>query len=442
MVDPDDGNLVAEGDVFLPVDGKKSAQGGMVQLFPPDLHVHDGVGPTVSKAQVGFTTDIEQILRTLTEPLKVVHNVSPEDVLANFEKWVPAIEEELGAIDHAVRKISGKETGLNTWPSNGAFQRLPTKLVFTVKPVDATDPSDPRTWYKRKARLVVCGNMAADSDEVTFSPTAAAELVRIALVVASQNKWQVGLLDVVAAFLKTPLQGPHAPRIAVQPPRVLQKAGMIPWGELWICRILTHALYGLRESPRLWSEYRDSLMAGLKFIVGDEEMYLVKGKIESSWWTIRDNQQRVHGIAVVCVDDVLVCSSLPVLRATAGAISGLWKTTDLAIITPGFPQRFLGMEVEVTSGGDFLMSQHGYIQGIFEISQHTGYKERQGALDKGHTSRTSKYSLMTWLPLILLSRTPRESQERSCGFHNGLGERSCGFHSGLGQILVFHRVSW
>ena len=286
-------NLVAEGDVFLPVDGKKSAQGGMVQLFPPDLHVHDGVGPTVSKAEVGFTRDIEQILRTLTEPLKVVHNVSPEDVLANFEKWVPAIEKELGAIDHAVRKISGKETGLNTWLSNGAFQRLPTKLVFTVKPVDAPDPSDPRTWYKRKARLVVCGNMAADSDEVTFSPTAAAELVRIALVVASQNKWQVCLLDVVAAFLKTPLQGPHAPRIAVQPPRVLQKAGMIPWGELWICRILTHALYGLRESPRLWSEYRDSLMAGLKFIVGDEEMYFVKGKIESSWWTIRDNQQRV-----------------------------------------------------------------------------------------------------------------------------------------------------
>ena len=337
MVDPDDGTLAAESDVFLPVNGE-SLQVGMVQLFPPDLHVHEEAGPTLNKAEAGFTRDIEEVVRNLTEPLKVVHNVSPEEALANFEKWVPAIEKGLGPIDHAVRKISGKEPGVNTWLSNGAFQRLPTKLVFTVKPGDAPDPLDPRTWYKRKARLVVCGNMAAESDKLTFSPTAAAELVRVALVMSSQNKWQVGLLDVVAAFLCTPLQGPNSPRIAVQPPRVLQRAGMIPWGELWI---LTHALYGLRESPRLWSEYRDSLLMELKIMVDDEEMYLTKGKVEGSWWTVRDSQQRVHGIVAVYVDDVLVCSSLPVLRATAKAISSLWKTTDLAIITPGFPQRFL-----------------------------------------------------------------------------------------------------
>ena len=105
-------------------------------------------------------------------------------------------------------------------------------------------------------------------------------------------------------------------------------------------------------------------MAGVKFMVGNEEMHLVKGEIEGSWWTIRDSQRGVQGIVVVYVDDVLVCSTLPVLRATSSAIGGLWKTTDLAIITPGFPQRFLGMEVEMDSSGDFWVSQHGYIKEI------------------------------------------------------------------------------
>ena len=168
---------------------------------------------------MGFTSNVEGLLDSLKEPLKVVHNVHPDEVLAHFEKWKPAIEKELGSIDHAVRKMPGNEPGLNKWLSTGSFQRLPTTLVFT--PGDAPDPSEPSAWFKRKARLVVCGNVAAASDEVTFSPTAAAELVRIALVIASQHRWQVGLLDVVAAFLKTPLEGPHAPQIAVQPPRVL-----------------------------------------------------------------------------------------------------------------------------------------------------------------------------------------------------------------------------
>ena len=51
----------------------------------------------------------------------------------------------------------------------------------------------------------------------TYSGTAPAEVVRAVLIVSSNHQWSAGILDIVSAFLKTPLVGPEAPRIVIQP---------------------------------------------------------------------------------------------------------------------------------------------------------------------------------------------------------------------------------
>ena len=87
------------------------------------------------------------------------------------------------------------------WLRSPTVQKLPTKLVFTIKPGKNPDLNDPSTWIKRKVRLA-----EAPSSE-TYSATAPAEVVRIALVLASKYGWASGILDIVAAFLRTPLDG-------------------------------------------------------------------------------------------------------------------------------------------------------------------------------------------------------------------------------------------
>ena len=76
------------------------------------------------------------------------------------------------------------------------------KFVFTIKPSGNAVENDPSTWYKRKARLVICGNMATEGDTSLYTETAPAEVVRSALAVTSRNAWSVAILDVVAAFSK------------------------------------------------------------------------------------------------------------------------------------------------------------------------------------------------------------------------------------------------
>eukprot|EP00439_Symbiodinium_sp_Y106_P008272 s16020_g1.t1 len=54
--------------------------------------------PAVRKAEVGYTRNIEQVLRDLQGPLEVVYNVAPEEVMENLEAWRPAIVKEIGGI--------------------------------------------------------------------------------------------------------------------------------------------------------------------------------------------------------------------------------------------------------------------------------------------------------------------------------------------------------
>ena len=104
----------------------------------------------------------------------------------------------------------------------------------------------------RKCRACVCGNFA-DVDPTQQSWTAQAEPSSLiaSLKVGRVNKWQVSKHDVKGAFLNASL--PVGRLVIVSPPEQWIKWGLVEPGTLWT---LEKAVYGLRESPALWSAAR------------------------------------------------------------------------------------------------------------------------------------------------------------------------------------------
>ena len=145
--------------------------------------------PAVAKVvENSYTPDIESLLESLTGPLEVVHQVSPQDVRRHLENWKQAAQDELNSLEgmQAIRRHRGAATRhiLN----DPGVEILPAKCVFTVK------PGKP---YRRKVRIVSCGNYAQGvSEDVLYASGAAAETLRAVLVRSGQRRYAAWSTDI------------------------------------------------------------------------------------------------------------------------------------------------------------------------------------------------------------------------------------------------------
>eukprot|EP00975_Prorocentrum_lima_P070935 12934857-Prorocentrum_lima.AAC.1 len=64
--------------------------------------------------------------------------------------------------------------------------------------------------------------------------------------------------DISTAFLIAPIDEDKV--VLITPPRILSKLGIVKPGTIWKIR---KAVYGLKESPRLWQEERDQVLEDL-----------------------------------------------------------------------------------------------------------------------------------------------------------------------------------
>ena len=321
------------------------------------------------KSEPVYTTNVELLLEGLQEPLQVVHTVDPRDAEQCIEKWMPSIHKEIGVIEKAVRRLPPAEVRSGGWLRRKEVKVVPSKFVFTVKPPDPAEDSlatrKGQTYHKRKARLVACGNHAPGTGSEVYA-SGAAETLRCFVVICSQRNWCIGSLDVTSAFLLTPIpQGRGFPVFALTPPRLLVRLGLAEEGELWI---LTHAVYGLRESPKLWSDFRDCQLRVLRCVVDGVELQLQQGRLDPNWWrVVRTSDEVVVGGLLTYVDDFLLAGSKEVIAALATAIQGIWKTTPLALATAEHPLRFLGVEILVQGSG-FVLSQQAYAEELLRLN--------------------------------------------------------------------------
>ncbi|CAE7233632.1 GIP, partial [Symbiodinium sp. CCMP2456] len=258
-------------DMFLPLEDGDPRQVPKVLIASCD-----GV-PVLAKTEVTYTAGIEELLHSLKSPLTVVHNVDPSEAASSFSEWVKPAMKEISSFDKAAKKVRGSDPQVAADLKSGKAKIVPMKMVYTVKPPSEEAVSEGQL-YRRKVRIVACGNMMADSGEETYAGAAPAEVVRSSLSVASMYGWDAAVLDVTAAFLQTPLNEVQCKqRILGQPPRALVRAGLCHEQELWE---FTHAVYGLRESPRWWGEFRDAKMAQLNIVVGARRIKLLQCRVE------------------------------------------------------------------------------------------------------------------------------------------------------------------
>ncbi|CAE7732746.1 RE2, partial [Symbiodinium sp. CCMP2456] len=320
--------------------------------------------PRVYKAEIGYTHGIEEIFKGLDSPLSVVHTIHPSEVAACFQEWVPALTKEVSSLDHAVEKYHMEDPQVR---EDIRDKGIPMKIIYTVKPPDPLPEGQQYDkFYKRKTRIVVCGNLAATNEPGdVYTNTAPAEVVRAAIALAQHFKWNLGIIDVIAACLQTPLKEvAGAPLVYGVPPKSLVRAGLCKPGEVWK---LTHAVYGLAESPRLWGVYRDARLATISLIYEGKRITLMQGKVEPSWWRVLQEGSVLVGIVVIYVDDVLICGQVEMIKELTAAIQQIWKTSGLQLVSKG-TIRFLGIEISSTGQG-FALAQKSYIAELTRIHQ-------------------------------------------------------------------------
>ncbi|CAE7334262.1 RE1 [Symbiodinium sp. KB8] len=348
---------VEHWDIFLPLEQ------GDPNLVPKARIASSSETVNMRKVEVTYTRDIENLLTSLSSPLAIVHTVEPREAQDNFNSWLPAVKKEMSSFDHAVQKRSARDPQVAEDIRTGRAKVVPMKIVYTVKP-----PSEGSSeWFRRKARIVACGNMMAASGEDNYAAAAPAEVVRSSLAISSRRGWNAGVIDITSAFLQTPLSEVGCQfRVFGQPPRALIREGLCEEHELWE---FTHAVYGLRESPKWWGEFRDTTLAKLVVELEGRKVTLVRCRVESSWWKLVE-KSAVIGVIVIYVDDILICSTSTVIAAVARSIKALWSTSPLAMASEG-AIKFLGLEIEKIEGG-FAVSQADYIAELIRIHNVKG----------------------------------------------------------------------
>ena len=130
--------------------------------------------PKVRKAEPEYVDNVEDILANLQEPLRVVYNVSPGEARANLEAWRDALAKELGVVSKGCRRVTWEELRREGLEGNPNVTYVPSKVVYTIKPPD----QGMKTKFKRKARIVACGNYSKDYKAELYASGASGETLR------------------------------------------------------------------------------------------------------------------------------------------------------------------------------------------------------------------------------------------------------------------------
>ena len=308
--------------------------------------------------------------------------VAQHEVRRNIQEWIEPIQKELDALfetKKALRPIDRHQ--VQQLISEDRAEILPSKMVWTVKPSPTCKAG------KKKARLVACGNFAERSEADLFAGGATAVALRAAVSIASQHQWCGRVCDIRTAFLNAPMKlgtngnmetGENAPsKVAIiKPPPLLVMAGLAKPDEYW--EVLM-ALYGYRESPRLWADHRDSEVQRMEVPMEDGSFLSLDQMVtEPNMWRILRHQpgpfsgtqaEQFCGILLIYVDDFLLLGEPAVLDVLISAIQAKWETSVPEEIDAVSGVRFLGAEI-FKDGNRWWMTQRNYLQDL--LSRNLG----------------------------------------------------------------------
>eukprot|EP00439_Symbiodinium_sp_Y106_P050925 s5891_g6.t1 len=244
--------------------------------------------------------------------------------------------------------------------AQGDVQILPAKTVFTAK------PGKGENYYRRKCRVVGCGNFEKKNPEhELFAGGIPADVLRACLINASAQGLQAWITDVKNAFLLAPIPEESGSKILLRPPKILEEMNITEPGELWE---INRAVYGLRQSPRWWSIYRDKVLSEAVWNGPHGRTRLRQSSVESNLWFMVTDDGRTVGYMIVYVDDLMMLANSGDANALFAWIKENWECTPLQCATADEPITFLGVEIQESEGQTgFCLRQRGYIEELTRL---------------------------------------------------------------------------
>ena len=322
------------------------------------------------KAEALYTPNVEALLAQLEEeqkPLEVVHTVELKEVKEHLAKWVPSAKKELENL--VSNKKAFRVMKRHLLPKGTRL--VPGKGVFTVKPDG--------NGYRRKTRFVACGNYLPN-DEVgdLYAAGADATTLRAILSYSAGRPWVAGTTDIRQAFVLAPWKGGP---VAVTPPKIAVDMGLCEPDDVWF---VDQALYGLRESPKLWGDFRDSELKLATWEVEGAQYHLQQMSSDDQLWRITKHDLRKDGpvspvetlgFILVYVDDIFTVGDAKVIGGFHDWLSSKWECDPVAMLAADKPIRFLGMEINLGEDGQsFELSQKRFIEELLRAHDHKGSK--------------------------------------------------------------------
>ncbi|CAE7908879.1 RE1 [Symbiodinium sp. KB8] len=339
---------------------------GQARLHERDCKVLRQVAK-VSPGEAG-DYEVETILENLSGPLEVVHNVSLHEARRYIDRWRGAVMKEVEALVNSgtVRRLTPEQA--REMKAKGMVF-LPGKAVFTAKP--PSDQNNESEKFRRKCRIVVCGNYLPCDKANVYASGTSADGLRVSVSYAVVKRWRAAATDISNAFTLAPM--PEDKLFGMSPPSVVVAAGGAATGESWA---IERVLYGLREAPRWWGVFRNGRLCRAR--IAFEEEFIVFECLETEenvWRILFEGCDEVKGILLIYVDDLLMLSTAQIIKAVYQWLTEEWKCSPLQWMDEEH-LRFLGVELRPMGSG-IHVSQSGYIRDL--LRQH-GVQENPGSL--------------------------------------------------------------
>ena len=360
--------------------------------------VQEGVKSMMKKAEVQYTANIEAILEKCDEEqqvLDVTHNVSLQEVKRNLSAWrASALKEYRNLKDNKKAFVVKKKDQLPA-----GCRIVPSKGVYTVKP-------DKDDLYRRKTRFVACGNHVPEGQEgmELFAAGLDATTLRTMLAYTIGKPWSYGTTDIRQAFVLAPWLGLP---VALQPPAIAYELGIAEPGDYWLVMM---SIYGLRESPALWSKFRNEQLEQARWTADidgvQEELRLVQLVTDDQVWKIvrTSGDQEPLGYIMIYVDDLLINAQPTAMTSFYEWLAARWECDSLDVLSRGHSIRFLGMEMHLEEDGVEL-AQEGFVRELLRAHGHDGSRVRtQGPKDAMVLTLEEEQAIITAEPTDLNGR--------------------------------------
>ena len=288
------------------------------------------------------------------------------------EKWVHGLTKEL---DNMKTKGVLIEVGDDMYPD---VRPVPSKLVLRKKPIQDCKVEETkgvgaaemaelikRAWDPR-VRLVACGNFergTKSGDPANYSANPGPDMTRILISLLARNRktWTALVLDISCAFLNAPLDtSENKNPVLIQPPSILYRLGLISRGVIWRA---ARAIYGLRKSPKLWEQERNSELNDAQLLPDSQDQLgiLTLQEVTSGFWIVRDHKGNLVGGMMMYVDDAIITGQSELIRRVHRLLCSLWDLKVQGILNNKHIGLVSGQDFELDNGSTTVTDELTYL---------------------------------------------------------------------------------